>query len=112
MNTRNFFVLIMLLLFISVMGCRSDKEKLDDVCAKLKSVSERTDNCDAMAKELGPLTQKFEAILSDLNQNVPDDKDRALYINSVSQCLSAYNEIMTGACGQVDSVKKAMPSSK
>ena len=111
MDTRNFFVWIMLLLFISIMGCRSDKEKLDDVCEKLKSVSERTDNCDVMAKELEPLTQKFEAILSDLNQNVPDDKDRALYIDSVSQCLSAYTEIKTGVCGKNEAVMKGFPGS-
>ena len=109
MNTRIYALIIMILFLAAFAGCSSDKEKMDDVCTKLKAASQMTDDCSAMAKKLEPLTQKFETLLANLNQNVPDEKERALYIDSVSQCLSAYTEISTGSCGQDDAVKKAMP---
>ena len=97
------------LLFAALPGCSSDKDKMDDVCTKLKSASLMTDDCSAMATKIGPLTQKFESLLKHLNQNVPSEQERAGYIDSVSQCLSAYTEISTGSCGQDAAVKKAMP---
>ena len=113
MKTHNFSSLLMLsfivLSFAALPGCSSDKEKMDDICSKLKTASLMTDDCSAMAKKLAPLTEKFESQLARLNQNVPNEKDRALYIDSVSQCLSAYTEISTGPCGQDAAVKKAMP---
>ena len=112
MNTRIYAIIIMILFLAAFAGCSSDKEKMDDVCSKLKATSQMTDDCSAMAKKLEPLTQKFETLLANLNQNVPDEKERALYIDSVSQCLSAYTEISTGSCGQDEAVKKAMPGTK
>ena len=109
MNTRIYAIIIMILFLTAFTGCSSNKEKIDDVCTKLKAASQMTDDCDAMAQRLEPLTKKFEILLANLNQNVPDEKERALYIDSVSQCLSAYAEISTGSCGQDDAVKKAMP---
>lgn len=112
MNTRIYAIIIMILFLAAFTGCSSDKEKIDDVCTKLKEVSQMTDDCNAMAKKLEPLTQKFETLLANLNRNVPDEKERALYIDAVSQCLGAYTEISTGSCGQDDAVKKAMPGTK
>ena len=102
-------LLFMVLSFAALLGCSSDKDKMDDVCAKLKTASLMTDDCSAMATKIGPLTQKFESLLKHLNRNVPSEQERAGYIDSVSQCLSAYTEISTGSCGQDAAVIKAMP---
>ena len=106
----SFLTLTFIVLSFAVLsGCSSDKDKMDDICSKLKTASLMTDDCSAMAKKIAPLTEKFESLLKHLDQNVPNETERALYIDSVSQCLSAYTEISTGSCGQDEAVKKAMP---
>ena len=112
MNLRITCTILISFILMPLTGCSSNKEKLDDVCSKLNAASLMTNDCSAMAQKMAPLTKKFMTILSESNQKIPDEKERALYIDAVSQCLSAYTEISTGPCGQDEAVKKAMPETK
>ena len=112
MGLRIAFIFLTVWMVLASAGCSSNKEKIDGICSRLKDASEMTDNCSAMAKKVMPLTKKFESVIADLDGAVPDENERPIYIDAISQCLSAYNEIKTGPCGKDPDVLQAMPNSK
>lgn len=103
------FFMLMLLVLTALPGCRSEKEKLNALCADLQDATLLTSDCSIMAQKLEKLTPEFQNHVQTLNQSVPAENERPAYLDAISPCISAYLEIQTGPCGQDAAVQKALP---
>ncbi len=106
---RIILVLLAVVTMVCISGCQNERERLEQISRDLTKVSEMIDDCSAMAKALAPLTQKYNDIIDSIGKQIPDESERALYIDAVSQCQRVYLEISTGACGSDEAVRAALP---
>ncbi|MBQ9816472.1 MAG: hypothetical protein IJM59_03240 [Proteobacteria bacterium] len=106
---RIILVLLTVGTFVCISGCQNEREQLEQISRDLTKVSEMTDDCPAMAEALAPLTKKYNGIIDSIGKQVPEESERALYIDAVSQCQRVYLEISTGTCGSDDAVRAALP---
>lgn len=109
MMNRHIFYCYVLFLMLLMIGCTSDKEKLEVLCGEIHKASLMTNDCEAMAGYLAPRTEEYQAIVKHLSESQPEASKRLEYVDVISVCLRNYLEIQTGTCKDNESVKKALP---
>ena len=90
-------------------GCTSDADRMMSICTDVEAAALQTDDCDAMARKLAPVSKDFSRQLDKIRQSEPSQTEKQRYLDSVSTCMRAYLEISLGPCGQNRNVQSAFP---
>lgn len=108
----NRIVLSASIFMVILMGCSSDRDKLEKICSEVESVALMTHDCSEMGTQLAPVTVSFMSTVNRIAREEPDENMRKSYVDVTSRCLRGYMEIETGTCGDNEKVKAALPERK